>query len=129
MNIVINARCMWVGNIVHDSVPVDDDEVNNEVYKTFGDCSTEKKYSHRDLIVMIDGVDLERGSIVAGGRGYYLKGAAVMLENALINYGLQLLYGKGYTPISPPVFMNKDIMQEVAQLSQFDEELYKVSGT
>jgi seryl-tRNA synthetase len=42
-----------------------------------GDCTATKKYSHRDLIVMIDGVDLARGSVVAGSRGYYLKGILI----------------------------------------------------
>merc|ERR1712062_637140 len=35
---------------------------------------------------------------------------------------------KDYTPLYVPFFMRKDIMQEVAQLQQFDEELYKVIG-
>lgn len=40
---------------------------------------------------------------------------------------MQMLYEKGFTPLYTPFFMRKDTMQEVAQLSQFDEELYKVS--
>lgn len=40
--------------------------------KTFGDCTLRKTYSHVDLIHMIDGMDGERGAVVAGGRGYYL---------------------------------------------------------
>lgn len=40
--------------------------------KTFGDVSIRKKYSHVDLIHMIDGMDGERGTVTAGGRGYYL---------------------------------------------------------
>jgi len=39
-----------------------------------------------------------------------------------------LLHEKGYTPLYTPFFMRKQVMQEVAQLSQFDEELYKVVG-
>jgi len=35
---------------------------------------------------------------------------------------------KGFTPLYTPFFMRKEVMQEVAQLSQFDEELYKVLG-
>ena len=35
---------------------------------------------------------------------------------------------KGYTPLYTPFFMRKEVMQEVAQLNQFDEELYKVSS-
>ena len=121
-----------IGNIVHESVPVSDDEDNNKVERLFGDCTGEnplrKKYSHVDLIVMIDGVDSERGSVTAGGRGYYLTGPAVFLEQAVIQLALRILCNKNYVPISPPVFVRKEVMQEVAQLSQFDEELYKVLG-
>ena len=37
------------------------------------------------------------------------------------------LVKKDFTPLYTPFFMKKDVMQEVAQLSQFDEELYKVN--
>ena len=32
-----------------------------------------KKYSHIDLAVMVDGVDVDRGASVAGSRGYFMK--------------------------------------------------------
>lgn len=64
-------------------------------------------------------------------------------NQALINYGLEFLFNKGskrllnrrlaanspqgYTPNQPPFFLNRDQMAKTAQLSQFDEELYKVS--
>ena len=37
-----------------------------------------------------------------------------------------MLHDKGYTALYTPFFMRKEVMQEVAQLQQFDEELYKV---
>ena len=49
-----------------------------------------------------------------------------MLEQAIINLALQMLLENGYTPLYTPFFMRKEVMQEVAQLSQFDDELYKV---
>ena len=55
------------------------------------------------------------------------QGPAVFLEQALINLSLKLLHAKGYTPLYVPFFMRKEVMQEVAQLSQFDDELYKVT--
>lgn len=155
--------------------------------RTWGDCSVQKKYSHVDLVVMIDGFDGERGAVVAGSRGYFLKvsssvctktgllcssstikmlrpqlcrhnsprrtflteililhlhipevaanffalpfcsqGPLVFLEQALINFALRILHSKNYTMLYTPFFMRKEVMQEVAQLSQFDEELYKV---
>jgi len=40
----------------------------------------------------------------------------------------RILYKKGFIPLYTPFFMTKEAMQKVAQLSQFDEELYKVVG-
>lgn len=52
----------------------------------------------------------------------------MFLEQALINYALRMLHAKNYSMLYTPFFMRKEVMQEVAQLSQFDEELYKVGG-
>uniref|UniRef100_A0A7E4W406 serine--tRNA ligase n=1 Tax=Panagrellus redivivus TaxID=6233 RepID=A0A7E4W406_PANRE len=117
-----------IGNILHESVPISDNEDNNKVERTFGDINSRKKYSHVDLVVMVDGFDGERGTAVAGGRGYFLKGPLVFLEQACVQLALRILSTKGFTPLYTPFFMRKDVMQEVAQLNQFDEELYKVSG-
>ncbi|KAA0201693.1 hypothetical protein HAZT_HAZT009209, partial [Hyalella azteca] len=134
-----------IGNIVHDSVVVSNDEdsfryeicqpmqimfftqANNGIVRTVGE-KLSKKYSHVDLIHMIGGVDAKRGTVTAGGRGYYLLGPAVALERAVVDWSLDYLRSKKFTPIVTPFFVRKEVMQEVAQLSQFDEELYKVTG-
>jgi seryl-tRNA synthetase len=59
---------------------VHNNEDFNEVVRTHGDVAHRKRYSHVDLIAMIDGMDGDRGATTAGGRGYYLKGAAVFLQ-------------------------------------------------
>lgn len=123
-----NSALREVGNHLNDTVPVSNDEDENKVERTFGDCTQKKKYSHVDLIHMIDGMDGERGAAVSGGRGYFLTGPAVFLEMALVRYALEKLDAKGFKPLYTPFFMRKDAMQEVAQLAQFDEELYKVIG-
>uniref|UniRef100_A0A158P8M1 serine--tRNA ligase n=1 Tax=Angiostrongylus cantonensis TaxID=6313 RepID=A0A158P8M1_ANGCA len=123
-----NQNLVQIGNIVHHSVPVSDDEANNRVERTFGDVTVRKRYSHVDLVVMIDGFDGERGTVVAGGRGYFLKGPLVFLEQAIIQLALHKLEEKGFIPLYTPFFMRKEVMQEVAQLNQFDEELYKVTS-
>ncbi|EHH50127.1 hypothetical protein EGM_00903, partial [Macaca fascicularis] len=115
-----------IGNLLHPSVPISNDDADNKVERIWGDCTVRKKYSHVDLVVMVDGFEGEKGAVVAGSRGYFLKGVLVFLEQALIQYALRTLGSRGYTPIYTPFFMRKEVMQEVAQLSQFDEELYKV---
>ncbi|VDN57406.1 unnamed protein product [Dracunculus medinensis] len=127
LEVIRHDSLIQIGNIVHESVPVSDDEENNRVERIFGDVKSKKKYSHIDLTIMIDGFDGERGTAVAGSRGYFLKGPLVFLEQAVINLALQTLHAKGFMPLYTPFFMRKEVMQEVAQLSQFDEELYKIT--
>ena len=50
-----------------------------------------------------------------------------LFQQALVQLAMHSLVEKDFTPLYTPFFMRKDVMQEVAQLSQFDEELYKVS--
>lgn len=63
----------------------------------FGDVTIRKKYSHVDLIHMVDGVDADAGAIVSGGRGYYLKVSllfyGIFLPTILLSYKkLVLIY-------------------------------------
>lgn len=82
--------------------------------------------SHHEVLTRLDGYDPERGVKVVGHRGYFLRKWGVFLNQALINYGLEFLDQRGYTPLQTPQFMLKDYMAKTAQLEQFDEELYKV---
>ncbi|XP_010938930.1 serine--tRNA ligase [Elaeis guineensis] len=125
----LDARVETVGNLVHDSVPISNDEANNAVIRTWGERRMEGKWrNHVDLVRLLDIVDMEKGADVAGGRGFYLKGEGVLLNMALISFGLAFLRKRNYQPMQTPFFMRKDIMAKCAQLAQFDEELYKVTG-
>jgi len=124
-----NCALGHVGNLLGKDVPISNDEdKDNRVERLVGDYEAKKKYSHVDLVQMIDGVDLERGSLIAGSRGYFLKGPLVFMEQAIIQLAQKHLLEGGYEMINTPFFMRKEMMQKVAQLSQFDEELYKVVG-
>lgn len=102
---------------------------NNATVKSVGEAREEEGlYNHVDLVQMLGIAELDQGTVVAGSRGYYLKGEGVLLNQALINYALQFSVRRGATPVQTPFFMQCDVMAECAQLSQFDEELYRVSG-
>lgn len=119
-----------IGNIVHESVPVEiDEEKGNTIASLFGDVTRRLKYNHVDIMEKLGMMDTSRTvTSMAGGRSYVLKGGLVQLQVALISYGISFLVSRGYTPFYPPFFMTKEAMGAVAQLSQFDEELYKVTG-
>lgn len=128
----LRAKVNTVGNIVHESVPVSDDEENNELVRKWApegvviDENKRAALSHHEILTRIDGFDPERGAKISGHRGYFLRNYGVFLNQALINYGLDFLAKRTYVPLQAPVMMNKDVMAKTAQLSDFDEELYKV---
>ena len=122
-----------IGNIVHDTVPISRNEEDNRVEKTWGEPNrmvidnTPGHYFHHAVLSRIDGYDSERGQKIVGHRGYFLKGPGLLLNQALINYGLSFLAARQYTPIQPPFFMTKTKMALTAELADFDDQLYKVS--
>lgn len=129
----LRAKVNLIGNIVHPSVPISDDEDNNEIIRKWSvsgglehETAPKALRPHHEVLARIDGFDQERGTKIAGHRGYFLRSWGVFLNQALINYGLDFLSKRGYIPLQAPVMTNKDIMAKTAQLSQFDEELYKV---
>ena len=129
----MKSKASTIGNIVGDAVPVDDNEDNNVVLRTFHpdgpNAQVEKKSNvlpHHEVLMRLDGFDLERGQKIAGHRGYFLQDTGVDLNLALINYGLDFLKKRNYKKVMTPFMMRRDMMSKTAQLEQFDEELYKV---
>lgn len=134
--IAMKIKAGGIGNLIYKDVPVSDNEDNNEIIRkwapqdhtgetpnTIPDC-----LAHHEVMLRLGAVDLERGANVAGHRGYYLTGPGVRLNQALINYGLDFLEKRNFLLMQPPFFMHKDAMARTAQLDEFDEALYKVSG-
>jgi seryl-tRNA synthetase len=131
----MRAKAATIGNIVGEKVPLSQTEDDNAVIKTWHpegpNGQVEKKtdiLSHHEVMMRLSVFDQDRGVKVAGHRGFFLTGDGVDLNQALINYGLDFLKKKSYTKIMTPFMMRKDVMSKTAQLDQFDEELYKVSG-
>eukprot|EP00435_Cladocopium_sp_Y103_P018121 s4303_g4.t1 len=68
-----------------------------------------------------------RGKIVVKVRIAGDLRTGVMLNQALLNFGLAFLRQRGYRAMQPPYFMRRNLMSDLAQLSDFDEQLYKVN--
>ncbi|MCJ1285486.1 Cytosolic seryl-tRNA synthetase [Xylographa opegraphella] len=128
---ILQRKIGTIGNYVHDSVPVDNNEDHNPRIRDWAPegVTVEKRdcLSHHEVLTRIDGYDPERGVKIVGHRGYCLTGYGLFLNLALVNYGLEFLWRKGYKPNQPPHFMLRDYMAKTAQLEEFDEALYKVT--
>lgn len=119
-----------VGNILHNSVPTGADDKHNKEIKAWGQKPkfAFKPKGHADLIVSLDIAETEKASEIVGARFYYLKNEGVMLNLALINYAVDLLVKKGYTPYWTPFLLTKKAMSAISELSDFEKTLYKIDG-
>ena len=117
-----------VGNILHKSVPNGETEESNEILRTVGILPKFNftPLSHVDLIKKIDGADTKKASEVVGSRFFYLKGDLVFLNLALLRFALDKLTSKDFLPIWTPFFTKHEIMKAAAELTDFEEQLYKI---
>lgn len=119
-----------IPNIMAEDVPIGKDEKDNVVIRTWGEIRqfNFKVKDHVDLSIDLDLVDLERAAKVAGARFYYLKKDLVMLNLALIKYGLDFMTKKGFIPFLTPYMLRRKIVEGAVALSDFEEMIYKIEG-
>lgn len=119
-----------IPNVPLSEVPVGKDEKDNVVVKEWG----EKKqfdFTPRDHVELGEKngwLELERGSKVAGFRGYYLTGDAVLLQQRLMNLALEHFVAKGYTPVIPPVVDKRQAFVNTGHFPWGESEAYKIEN-
>jgi seryl-tRNA synthetase len=94
-----------VPNPHFDDVPVGDEEDSVEISR-FGDCETTGAVDHQDFATARGWLDFERGAKVAGTKFYFLKGDLALLENAVVQYALDLVTKEGFEYITVPHMVN-----------------------
>jgi len=118
---------LTIPNVLHESVPCGDDSANKEIRKwgAVPQFDFEVK-DHIDISESLNLLELERAAKTAGARFYYLKGDLVMLNQALIQIGLDFLSEKGYTMFQPPYMINRKSMEGAVILDDFEDVIYKI---
>ena len=119
---------MRVPNILHESVPVGEDDQKNTLHSLHGDkieLGFEAR-NHNDLIEMNNWVDLARGAKVTGSRFYFLQGDLARLEMALQSYSANFLMERGYTLVQPPLMMNREAYEGVTDMGDFETVMYGI---
>ena len=118
---------LQVPNIPDMSVPEGESEEDNQELKTWGekpDFSFEPK-DHIALMTALGMADFERGTKVAGFRGYFLKGNGVLLANAVWQLALKHFSEKGMEPLIVPSLVRRETFLGTGYLPQGEEDLYK----
>lgn len=130
-----------IPNIPDADVPVGKDETGNQVLRKWGKPPVFDfpPQDHLELGERLHIIDVETAGRVTGSRFSYLKGAAVTLQFALIQYVFQTLTDKkiigklaqkiekGYPanlfiPVLPPVLIRPDVFKKMGRLDPGQEE-------
>lgn len=105
----LSAILKQIPNVLKPDVPLGGEECSVEV-KKWGENHT-SGVDHLDYAVSRDWVDFERGAKVAGAKFYYLKNELALLENALLQYGLQKVLEHGFTYMTVPDMVSSRILE------------------
>src|SRR2546426_5135616 len=113
-------------NLPHPTAPdgfTDEDAVE---VRRHGDPPTfafEPK-DHAELGAALGALDVERGARTSGSRFVYLLGDIVFVQFALMRNAMDVLSGRGFTPVIPPVLVRDEAMYGTGFLPADEAQLY-----
>lgn len=121
----VDELILQVPNPAHESVPTGDEEAF-EVVEVVGGTPDAPPMDHAAFGEAMGWTDNELGAAVSGSRFAYLKGAAVLLELALVQWTMQKLVARGFTPVIPPVLVREDMMVDAGFFPTDRNQVYEV---
>lgn len=124
----IDKTLMNLPNILHPSVPKGESDADNEELRKVGEPEVPdyQLLPHGEVIENLGNADFDRASKVTGAGFVYLKNDLVLLDLALVNFGMKKLTGKGYEPVEPPYMMRREPYEGTVDLSDFEDVMYKI---
>ncbi len=135
----LNELLLQLPNVTSERMPVGKSEDENVVARKWGE-PTQFNFTPKDHVELgqhLDIVDCETSGEVSGSRFFYLKGAGVLLQFALVQFVFQTLANKEvikacadkvgnpfyhtFVPMLPPIMMKPEVMKKMDRLDPLEE--------
>jgi len=125
-----NKLILQVPNILADDVPVGKDDSENVVIARYGEKPQFdfQPLPHREILEKRGLLDSSRAVKISGSRFVFLKDKLALLEMALMQFVLQKLYKKWFTPVLWPNIVNEKAMYGTGYLPAGEDGVYKLEG-
>ena len=126
----IKERMMKIPNIMHESVPIGENDTKNVEVQKYGEPFVpdyEVPY-HADIMESLSGLDLDSARRVAGNGFYYLVGDIARLHSSILSYARDFMINKGFTYCIPPYMIRSDVVTGVMSFEEMDAMMYKIEG-
>lgn len=133
LNVLLEERLQLlylVPNIPDPSAPIGKDENDNVPIKHWGTLPTFafEPQDHYAIMQHLDMVDIERAVKIAGARSYILKNDAARLELALMNFALDRIAQKGFTPLIVPAMAREFCFIGNGQFPKGRDQVYAIEN-
>ncbi len=119
-----------VPNIPLASVPVGRSDEDNVELRREGErpAFAFTPLDHVQLLERHGWADFERVARVSGSRSYLLKGDAVRLEQAVLNFALDYLAQQGFTLVSTSALVRPETFVGTGHFPGGEDQVYKIEG-
>ncbi|HEY7761820.1 MAG TPA: serine--tRNA ligase [Actinomycetota bacterium] len=117
-------------NLPHDSAPdgfTDDDAVEVRRHLEPPGFAFEPK-DHVELGVALGVLDVDRAVRASGSRFVYVLGDLVFVQFALMRHAVDILAGKGFVPVIPPVLVREEVMYGSGFLPTDEANIYRTDS-
>ncbi len=116
-------------NIPEADVPEGKSDDDNVELRTWGEIPQFDfpLRDHVELGEMLDIIDVPRATKLAGARTYFLKGAGVLLEQAVLQFALHRMVAKGFTPFIVPHLVRDQAMTGTAYFPGGRDQAYRMT--
>ena len=123
----VDELVLRIPNPAHVSVPPGGED-DFETIREVGERRPAPTHDHAEIGELLGMVDSERAVRNSGSRFAYLMGPAVRLEFALVQWALELLEGRGFVPVVPPVLVREDMMVDAGFFPTDRHQVYEIDG-
>ncbi|MGB7582916.1 MAG: serine--tRNA ligase [Sedimentisphaerales bacterium] len=119
---------LLVAQPADDEVPLGKDDTENVELRREGQVRKFdfKPKDHVQLGVDLGIIDIERGVKLAGSRSYFLKGDGARLHWAVLQFAMDVMIARGYTPMSVPLLMRDEAMRGTGYYPGSEEQTYRM---
>jgi seryl-tRNA synthetase len=119
---------LLVAQPADDAVPLGKDDTENVEIRREGQVRKFdfKLKDHMQLGIDLGIIDVERGVKLAGTRSYFLKGDGARLHWAVLQFAMDVMIARGYTPMSVPLLMHDEAMRGTGYYPGSEEQTYRM---
>ncbi|NUT35928.1 MAG: serine--tRNA ligase [Hamadaea sp.] len=115
-------------NLVEEGAPPGGEDDYVVLKEVGGKPDIAEPKDHLALGELLGAIDMPRGAKVSGARFYYLTGIGALLENALLQLGIQQAVEAGFIPMVPPVLVKPESMEGTGFLGSHATEVYRLEA-